>query len=57
MSAVTVAVIVGFVCCALVIRALESLGRGYERRRWDPGFGGQWVRIDQGTPRRAMMKE
>ncbi|MFI6999606.1 hypothetical protein [Nocardia sp. NPDC050175] len=47
MSAVTIAVIVGFVCCALFIRALGARGAGRhvqrvvvdnDRRTW-PGIG------------------
>lgn len=52
MSAVTVAVIVGFVCCALIIRALATLERGP-----DLDVATERIRIFGNTPYRAMMDE
>ncbi len=52
MSAVTVAVIIGFVCCALIIRALSML----EQRR-DSELTTERVRMFGNTPYRAMMDE
>ncbi|MFI6773905.1 hypothetical protein [Nocardia sp. NPDC050412] len=50
MSAVTVAVIIGFICCALIIRALAMMGR-------DSDTATERVRIFGDTPYRAMMDE
>jgi hypothetical protein len=50
MSAVTVAVIIGFTCCALIIRALAMMGR-------DSDITTERVRIFGDTPYRAMMDE
>ncbi|MGY4100494.1 hypothetical protein ACW2Q0_13210 [Nocardia sp. R16R-3T] len=52
MSAVTVAVLIGFVCCALVIRALALLAQGQ-----DSGVVTERVRMFGDTPYRAMMDE
>jgi hypothetical protein len=57
MSAVTVAVIVGFVCCALAIRALAMMGNGRERDSWETDLATDRVRVTGGTPTRAMMDE
>lgn len=52
MSAVTVAVLIGFVCCALIIRALSIMGQ-----RQDSDIATERVRIFGDTPYRAMMDE
>ncbi|MEV4129645.1 hypothetical protein [Nocardia sp. NPDC049707] len=52
MSAVTVAVIIGFVCCALIIRALAMLEQGR-----DSDIATERVRVFGDTPNRAMMDE
>ncbi|MFQ6328094.1 hypothetical protein ACLMAL_18400 [Nocardia sp. CWNU-33] len=56
MSAVTVAVIVGFVCCALAIRALGT-ANGREARSWETDLATGRIRVTGGTPSRAMMDE
>ncbi|MFI7666481.1 hypothetical protein [Nocardia sp. NPDC049526] len=50
MSAVTVTVLIGFVCCALLIRALSIVGQ-------DSDSATERVRIFDDTPYRAMMDE
>ncbi|WP_157124384.1 hypothetical protein [Nocardia pseudovaccinii] len=50
MSAVTVAVLIGFVCCALIIRALSVMEQ-------DSDSATERVRIFGDTPYRAMMDE
>jgi preprotein translocase subunit SecG len=57
MSAVTVAVIVGFVLCALAIRALSTMENGREPRPWESDFAADRVRVIGDTPSRAMMDE
>lgn len=57
MSAVTVVVIVGFVCCALIIRALAAMQNGRDARAWHSDVATDRVRISGDTPWRAMMDE
>ncbi|MEV5836044.1 hypothetical protein [Nocardia sp. NPDC052112] len=52
MSAVTVAVLIGFVCCALIIRALSMSEHGR-----DSEVATEPVRLFGDTPYRAMMDE
>jgi hypothetical protein len=54
MSVVTVAVIVGFVCCVLLIRALEN---GQQRRSWETNAAPERVRVSDDRSWRAMMDE
>lgn len=56
MSAVAVAVIIGFVLCALAIRALSTVVEARDARAWQPVATDQ-VRIAGDTPWRAMIKE
>ncbi|WP_433201943.1 hypothetical protein ACQP1G_11285 [Nocardia sp. CA-107356] len=55
MSTVTVAVIVGFVLCALLIRALSMMESGRAVRSWETDAAARQVRVTTGMPRRAMM--
>jgi hypothetical protein len=57
MSAVTVAVIVVFVCCALVIRALSAMENGRAARAWHSDIATDRMRMSGDTPWRAMMDE
>ncbi|MET8873940.1 hypothetical protein [Nocardia sp. NPDC004604] len=57
MSAVAVAVIIGFVLCALAIRALSTVVEGREARAWQSAAVTDPVRISGDTPWRAMMDE
>ncbi|MEU0500446.1 hypothetical protein [Nocardia sp. NPDC005998] len=57
MSAVAVAVIIGFVLCALAIRALSMVLEGRDARAWQSAAATDPVRISGDTPWRAMIKE
>ncbi|MFD0364532.1 hypothetical protein ACFQZZ_24085 [Nocardia sp. GCM10030253] len=57
MSAVTVAVIVGFVCCALAIRAVSTMAAEREPGAWETDLAADRIRVAGGTPTRAMMEE
>ncbi|MFX0576825.1 hypothetical protein [Nocardia nepalensis] len=57
MSAVTVAVIVVFVCCALAIRALSTMESGRAARAWHSDAATDRMRMSGDTPWRAMMDE
>ncbi|MEV6429560.1 hypothetical protein [Nocardia sp. NPDC051463] len=56
MSAVAVAVIVGFVCCVLAIRALATANER-EARSWENDLATSRLRVTGGMPSRAMMDE
>ncbi|WP_433732944.1 hypothetical protein ACQP0C_11635 [Nocardia sp. CA-129566] len=56
MSAVAVAVIIGFVLCALAIRALSTVVQARDARAWQ-SVATDPVRIAGDTPWRAMIKE
>ncbi|MEV4235098.1 hypothetical protein AB0J47_07955 [Nocardia sp. NPDC049737] len=57
MSGVAVAVIVGFILCALGIRALSTLVEGRGATSWHPDVATDSVRMSGDTPYRAMMDE
>ncbi|MEU7628975.1 hypothetical protein AB0C34_03200 [Nocardia sp. NPDC049220] len=57
MSAVAMALIGGFVCCAALIRALGCLGDGRTGSSWDAEVATDPVQVSADRPRRAMIDE